>query len=204
MADYKVIDAEKLDADLTTVADAIRAKGGTTEPLEFPLGMKQAVEAISSSGDGGLPMWNGLISLISNNTQMNITHNLASDKLLIIAELVESTTRLANYQPYRFITWSHEVLTPHIKYAYGDYSNEAYADESVGINTNRTSVINLDSGGSSANALRIAAQNRNQNNLMTHSEDKNSFNLNINAYLGISTWNVTVIDISNAGISFSE
>ena len=52
MADYKVIDAEKLDADLTTVADAIRAKGGTTEQLEFPLGMKQAVEAIQSGGSG--------------------------------------------------------------------------------------------------------------------------------------------------------
>lgn len=53
MADYKVIDAEKLDADLTTVADAIREKGGTTEPLEFPLGMKTAVEAIQSGGGSG-------------------------------------------------------------------------------------------------------------------------------------------------------
>lgn len=50
MADYRVIDAEQLNADLTIVADAIRAKGGTTEQLPFPLGMKSAVEAIQSGG----------------------------------------------------------------------------------------------------------------------------------------------------------
>lgn len=50
MANYKVVDAEQLDADLKTVADAIREKGGTTESLEFPLGMKSAVENIKSGG----------------------------------------------------------------------------------------------------------------------------------------------------------
>lgn len=50
MADYKVIDATQLDADLTIVADAIREKGGTTEQLEFPLGMKSAVESIPTGG----------------------------------------------------------------------------------------------------------------------------------------------------------
>ena len=50
MADYKVIDAEKLEADLTTVAYAIRVKGGTTEKLEFPQGMADAVSAIQSGG----------------------------------------------------------------------------------------------------------------------------------------------------------
>lgn len=50
MANYKVVDADQLDADLKTVADAIREKGGTTESLEFPLGMKSAVENIKSGG----------------------------------------------------------------------------------------------------------------------------------------------------------
>lgn len=48
MADYKVVDATQLDADLTIVADAIRSKGGTTEQLSFPQGMKQAVEDIQT------------------------------------------------------------------------------------------------------------------------------------------------------------
>lgn len=49
MADYVVIDKEQLEADLTTVADSIRAKGGTTEPLAFPQGMKVAVENIQKA-----------------------------------------------------------------------------------------------------------------------------------------------------------
>lgn len=50
MADLKVIDAEQLDSDLTIVADAIRSKSGTAEKLDFPHGMKQSIESISSGG----------------------------------------------------------------------------------------------------------------------------------------------------------
>lgn len=46
MAYDKVIDSAQLEADLTTVADAIRAKGETTEPLAFPDGYKSAIESI--------------------------------------------------------------------------------------------------------------------------------------------------------------
>ena len=37
-------------ASLTTVADAIREKGGTTAPLSFPAGMAEAVRGIPSGG----------------------------------------------------------------------------------------------------------------------------------------------------------
>lgn len=43
MADYLVTDTE-----LTSVADAIREKGGTTEPLSFPEGFVSAVESIQA------------------------------------------------------------------------------------------------------------------------------------------------------------
>ena len=54
MADYKVVDAEQLEADLTVVADAIREKGGTSEQLEFPNGMADAVMSIQSDGTNWL------------------------------------------------------------------------------------------------------------------------------------------------------
>lgn len=38
-------------ADMTTVADAIREKGGTTAPLSFPAGMAEAVRNIQNGGD---------------------------------------------------------------------------------------------------------------------------------------------------------
>ena len=51
MAYDKVIDSAQLEADLTTVADAIRAKGETTEPLDFPDEYVTAVEAIEKGID---------------------------------------------------------------------------------------------------------------------------------------------------------
>lgn len=51
MATYKVIDAEQLDADMTSVADAIRTKGGTAVELEWPEGYKTAIAAIETGVD---------------------------------------------------------------------------------------------------------------------------------------------------------
>lgn len=45
---YQFVDAVRLDADLTAVADAIRSKGGTAEQLSFPSGMTAAISAIST------------------------------------------------------------------------------------------------------------------------------------------------------------
>ena len=47
MAEYLVT-----DSDMTKVADAIRAKGGTTEALAWPDGYKTAIDAIQSGGGG--------------------------------------------------------------------------------------------------------------------------------------------------------
>ena len=45
MAEYLV-----QGASLTTVADAIREKGGTTAPLSFPAGMASAIRGIQTGG----------------------------------------------------------------------------------------------------------------------------------------------------------
>ena len=46
MAKDKAVDSTQLDADLESVADAIRAKGGTSAQLSFPTGFVDAVEAL--------------------------------------------------------------------------------------------------------------------------------------------------------------
>lgn len=53
MAIDKAIDSAALDASLTAVADAIRAKGGTNAALAFPGGFVDAIEAISTGGESG-------------------------------------------------------------------------------------------------------------------------------------------------------
>lgn len=46
MAVDKLVDSAQLNADLTSVANAIRTKGGTSEQLAFPAGFVSAVQAI--------------------------------------------------------------------------------------------------------------------------------------------------------------
>lgn len=48
MAYDKVIDSTKLDADITTIADAIREKSGTSGKMTFPSGMADAVRNIQT------------------------------------------------------------------------------------------------------------------------------------------------------------
>lgn len=50
MALDKVIDSAALDAGMTAVADAIRAKAGTTEPLAWPDGFAAAISGIETGG----------------------------------------------------------------------------------------------------------------------------------------------------------
>lgn len=53
------------DADLTSVANAIRTKGGTSAQLAFPSGFVSAVEAIPTGG-GGASMQSGTITLAAD------------------------------------------------------------------------------------------------------------------------------------------
>ena len=50
MAVDKLVDSNQLNADLTSVANAIRTKGGTSDPLAFPNGFVSAVNAIPTGG----------------------------------------------------------------------------------------------------------------------------------------------------------
>lgn len=48
----KLVDSAQLDADLASVASAIRSKGGTSAQLAFPAGFVAAVNAIPTGGGG--------------------------------------------------------------------------------------------------------------------------------------------------------
>lgn len=56
MAVDKLVDSAQLDSDLTSVANAIRAKGGTSVQLAFPTGFVSAISAIPTGGGSG-PQW---------------------------------------------------------------------------------------------------------------------------------------------------
>ena len=50
MAVDKLVDSSQLNSDLTSVANAIRTKGGTSESLAFPSGFVSAIQNIPSGG----------------------------------------------------------------------------------------------------------------------------------------------------------
>lgn len=58
-------------ASLTTVADAIRERSGTTAPLSFPAGMAEAVRNIQSGGD--LSAVDVYIADFTSGTDLNVT-----------------------------------------------------------------------------------------------------------------------------------
>ena len=67
MAEYLV-----QGASLTTVADAIREKGGTTAPLSFPEGMAEAVRSIQSGG-GDLSSVDVYIADFTSDADLTVT-----------------------------------------------------------------------------------------------------------------------------------
>lgn len=50
MAVDKLVDSVQLDSDLTSIANAIRTKGGTSAQLVFPTGFVDAIDAIETGG----------------------------------------------------------------------------------------------------------------------------------------------------------
>lgn len=54
MALDKLVDSTQLDADLTSIANAIRTKGGTSSSLTFPTDFVDAIDAIETGGGGGI------------------------------------------------------------------------------------------------------------------------------------------------------
>lgn len=79
MALDKVVDSAALDAGMTAVADAIRAKAGNADLLAWPDGFKAAIEAISGGGGTGLSYDMGEFVLDADTNGIHaqyIIHNL--------------------------------------------------------------------------------------------------------------------------------
>lgn len=83
MALDNVVDSAALDAGMTAVADAIRAKAGTIEPLAWPDGFKMAVDGIQSGSASGIYM--AKLTPSEDLASMAIAHNLGTTDILLVA-----------------------------------------------------------------------------------------------------------------------
>lgn len=80
MAVDKLVDSAQLDADLTSVANAIRTKGGTSASLAFPAGFVSAVQAIPT---GITPTGTKQISITQNGTTTEDVTNYANAEITV-------------------------------------------------------------------------------------------------------------------------
>jgi hypothetical protein len=91
-------------SDLTDIADAIRAKGGTSAQLAFPQGFVDAVEAIETGG-GSLPanwkMISGTVTVASSTTTLKIPlGNSGITKILYALAVCEDYAHWTKYREY--------------------------------------------------------------------------------------------------------
>lgn len=105
MAYDKVIDSSVLEADLTSVANAIRSKGGTSANLAFPTGFVNAIAAIETES---VTVETHEITVVSNLTGKSayrptllqgsafVKEHYAKDGLFMILRTVSSTAGAYN------------------------------------------------------------------------------------------------------------
>lgn len=97
----KLVDSTQLDSDLTSVANAIRTKGGTSASLAFPAGFVQAIGNIPTGG-GGITITSKTVQIkngrSSSTSVIRVTFNTSSEKLGIIGGNISagSTTTINN------------------------------------------------------------------------------------------------------------
>ena len=84
-------------ADLTAVADAIRAKGGTAAQLVYPSGFVSAIQAIQAGAVEALE-WHQCPELVRNYLE-NVTYNPADYSTSQIANYAPATAAVSNYKP---------------------------------------------------------------------------------------------------------
>ena len=85
MAKYSVT-----DTSLASVADAIRAKGGTSDAMAFPTGFVSAIEAITAGG-GALKTATGKWNPSANTNSYTVTGLSFKPKVIIACYQVTST-----------------------------------------------------------------------------------------------------------------
>lgn len=100
MSNYVIVDSIQLESDLTTVADAIREKSGTSDKLSFPSGMASAVKAIDKLEIVPLPL---LADFTVEEDVVNIDIPLSSPakrQILVYTELPSEKTLTNAYPRY--------------------------------------------------------------------------------------------------------
>ena len=89
MALDKLVDSTQLDADLTSVANAIRTKGGTSASLAFPAGFVSAIAAIPSGGGGSWDVAAGTITPSADTKTLSLSVDFDPQYVFVITDMYD-------------------------------------------------------------------------------------------------------------------
>lgn len=112
MAKDKAVDSAVLNAGLTSIADAIREKAGTTEALSFPAGMAAAIAGIETGGS--IEVKTGEVTL----TETKVSYTFLSDNPDIFI-LYKADNNGNTYSDARYVWAIIQYKNSKIQYTYG-------------------------------------------------------------------------------------
>lgn len=92
MAEHKVVNVTQLDADLTSIANAIRNRAGTSAKIEFPTGFVNTIRSIPI-GEGG-DASAGLVVKSGSTTEQTFDTGLSSISYLVLFKKSNGATGL--------------------------------------------------------------------------------------------------------------
>lgn len=105
MALDKLVDSAQLDSNLTSIANAIRAKGGTSAQLAFPAGFVSAIGDIPTGGGGGGLTLLGSGTYTKTNDSANISIPVTYTGTPKLFYAVNTTPKKATAQSVLFGRW---------------------------------------------------------------------------------------------------
>lgn len=139
----KLVDSTQLNADLTSVANAIRTKGGTSADLTFPSEFVSAVEAIETGGgiDYLELLCNNQLTIYESTEAENIPQRLFYQQTALTSANFPNATSMGEYAFYE-CTNLENINCPKItalkNYAFQNCSKLCYYDFSNIISLNGT------------------------------------------------------------------
>ena len=111
MAVDKLVDSTQLNSDISSVATAIRNRGGTTASLTFPSGFVTAVEAIPVSSP------NPILTPYTMRPDVELVQTYTYDKMLVEDEKIA----IPAYTTSATTVKAAAALTPTVSLTYADY-----------------------------------------------------------------------------------
>ena len=103
----KLVDSTQLDTDLTSVANAIRTKGGTSAQLAFPSDFVTAIQAIPT---GVTPTGTKQINISQNGTTTEDVANYANAEIIVTVPGPSGSTTVTDNGTYNIAQYASVVV----------------------------------------------------------------------------------------------